>query len=294
MPISWYPGHMHKARKEIAKALMQTDMVLELLDARAPLSSANPLLRSMAEHLPTLTILTKADLADPESTRVWQEFINARPNSLCLISSADKIPDPPALFRALQQLTDRQHSNKTSRARQILVIGIPNVGKSTLINHLAKRKVAKTGNEPAVTKGLQKVKLNDNWYLVDSPGMMWPKLENQVGAFNLACLGSIRNTAIDIEEIAWHLIERLSADNYSLLQRRYQLPWACPQTTELLLTAIAQKHGCLGKNASINWHRVAELVLDDFRSGRIGLITLEQPGDFDTDSKNASQGSNFQ
>ncbi|MEZ5492156.1 MAG: ribosome biogenesis GTPase YlqF [Gammaproteobacteria bacterium] len=274
MPISWYPGHMHKARKQLSATMRDTELVIEILDARAPQASSNPLLAELRGALPCIKVLNKADLANPELTRLWQRFFASQPNTRCLVNGLDKLLTRSALMSVCRELVTR--NTHPAHRHQVLITGIPNVGKSTFLNQILARKVARTGNEPAVTKGQQKVKLEENWFLVDSPGMMWPKLEDQQAAYRLAVLGSIRNTAIDLEDIGWFAAETLLAGFYLQLQSRYRLETR-PADTEELLTRIATGHGCLGRGGHVDWHKVSELLLGDLRSGRLGRITLENP-----------------
>ncbi|MCB1670037.1 MAG: ribosome biogenesis GTPase YlqF [Gammaproteobacteria bacterium] len=286
MPISWYPGHMHKARKQLTASMRDTDLVIEVLDARAPRASSNPLLAELRGSLPCLRILNKADLADPAVTRLWQQYYSVQPHSRCLLNGLDVPLTRQALMKACRQLVEQ--SSDPARRYQILITGIPNVGKSTLMNQLLARKIAKTGNEPAVTKGQQRVKLEAGWFIVDTPGMMWPRLEDQLAACRLAALGSIRNTALDLEEIGWQTAEFLLADFYPQLASRYQLKQR-PAGVEELLTGIAATHGCLARGGHVDWHRVSELLLDDLRSGRLGRISLETPS-HNSDMDRTDQG----
>ena len=274
MTISWYPGHMHKARKQLIEAMRSTDVVIEVLDARAPVASTNPLLTELRGQLPFIQILNKTDLADPELTAIWQQTLSNKKSTHCLLNCQDNPISRAELLTACRSLVAQ--SDHPAKTYQILITGIPNVGKSTLLNQLLARKVAKTGNEPAVTKGQQRVKLDEGWFLVDTPGMMWPKLEDQNAAYRLACLGTIRNTAIDLEDIGWFAAELLLEGFYQSLKQRYKLS-SRPADAEQLLTAIAKTHGCLARGGSVDWHRVSELLLDDLRSGRLGRLTLETP-----------------
>jgi len=265
---------MHKARKQLTEAMRNTDIVVEVLDARAPQSSANPLLAELRGQLPCIRILNKADLADPQLTSLWHKSMASQPASRCLLNGYDKQLSRSELMTACRELIEE--SDNPARTYQVLITGIPNVGKSTLLNQILSRKVARTGNEPAVTKGQQRVKIEEGWFLVDTPGMMWPKLEDQQAAYRLASLGTIRNTAIDLEDIGWFAAEMLLTDFYPLLEARYGLT-SKPAETEELLTTLARSHGCLSRGGSVDWHRVSELLLDDLRSGRLGRITLEKP-----------------
>jgi ribosome biogenesis GTPase A len=274
MKISWYPGHMHKARKQLAEAMRNTDVVIEVLDARAPAASTNPLLAELRGELPCIRILNKTDLADPDLTELWRKTLATQTASLCLLNGYDKRLSHSEFMAACRKLV--KSSNNPATTYQILITGIPNVGKSTLLNQILDRKIARTGNEPAVTKGQQRVKIEDRWFLVDTPGMMWPRLEDQQAAYRLACLGTIRNTAIDLGDIGWFAAQMLLEDFYPQLEARYQLI-AKPAGAEELLTVLARTHGCLARGGSVDWHRVSELLLDDLRSGRLGRITLETP-----------------
>jgi len=274
MSISWYPGHMNKARKELAKTMLNTDVVVEVLDARTPLASANPLLRELRDKVPCLKILNKSDLANPDITQKWCEKLNQPPQSLCLTNGLDRPLNKQDILTACRQLVPPKTSPISKY--QVLITGIPNVGKSSLLNQILARKIAKTGNEPTVTKGQQRVKLDDDWILIDTPGMMWPKLEDQVAAYRLASTGTIRNTAVEAEDIAWFTAELLLRDFYSLLEDRYELS-VTPDSVENFLEQVAIKKGCLGKGGAVDWHKVSELLLNDFRSGRLGRISLEKP-----------------
>jgi len=265
---------MHKARKQLAEAMRNTDVVVEVLDARAPLASANPLLAELRGRLPCIRILNKTDLADPQLTGLWYKSLAGQPASRCLLNGYDQQLSRSDLMVACRSLIEE--TANPARTYQILITGIPNVGKSTLLNQILARKVAKTGNEPAVTKGQQRVKIDERWFLVDTPGMMWPRLEDQQAAYRLACLGTIRNTAVDLADIGWFAAQMLLDDFYPLLQVRYKLT-SKPNEVEELLTIIARSHGCLSRGGSVDWNRVSELLLDDLRSGRLGKITLENP-----------------
>lgn len=271
MTISWYPGHMFKANKEMAKIIKEIDVIIEILDARMPAASANPLLRKMRGSKPCLQILNKADMAQPEITREWLKYLNAQPNTRAIANGNDLRLPASAIVNQCELLISLERPRK----RQAMIVGIPNVGKSTLMNQIAGRKVARTGNEPAVTKGQQRIRLSDDWYLLDTPGVLWPKLEDQQAAYRLACSGAIRNTAMEFEDVAMFAAEFLLRDFPDRLRDRYGLK-ELPGTAEALLEKLAVSKAYT-KGGHVDWHRISELLLNDFRAGKLGRITLERP-----------------
>lgn len=273
MAINWYPGHMHKANKELAKLLPNCQLVIEVLDARIPAASSNPKLDELCRGLPRLKILNKADLADPGVVSAWQESFNRLPHCYCLQSSVEHRLEKSDLLEAIARLGLEASEG---RSGQIVIVGIPNVGKSTLLNHLAGRKLARTGNEPAVTKGQQRIRLDEHWYLVDTPGLLWPRLEDQQAAYRLAMTGTIRNTAIDLEDVAWFAAELLLAQYPDRLAERYGIAADC-DSVESCFETIARARGALGRGGSLDWHKTAELLLNDLRSGKLGTLSLEKP-----------------
>ena len=275
MPISWYPGHMHKARKELARAMGESDLLIEVLDARTPLASSNPMLADIRGARPCLRILNKADLADLEITRHWLDHFRQSPGNACLVNGLDQRINKADIVAACEQLAGYPE-HAPGKTRQAFITGIPNVGKSTLLNQIVDRKLAKTGNEPAVTKGQQRVRLNENWALIDTPGLLWPRLADQDAAYRLACTGTIRNTAVDAEDIAWFAAEMLLDRFYDKVQSRYHLPDK-PESAEQLLLAIAKQRGCISRQGTVDWHKTAEQLLNDFRTGRLGRLSLESP-----------------
>lgn len=274
MPISWYPGHMHKAGKELKKIVGATQAFIEVRDARIPLASANPLLDELAGDKPALIILNKEDLADSNTTENWLQYFNRQESRACISTGPDKQNLTTLVVQELEKLLIG--STHQSDKNQALIFGVPNVGKSTLLNALTGRKIAKTGNEPAVTRALQRVRLSDNWYLVDSPGMMKPRLDDQHAALLLALTGTIRQTAVDLAEIGWLSGEFLLAEQPNALLERYGIK-DTPTTTEELMELIALSVGGLSKKGSVNWARAAESLLNDYRSGKLGRMSLEHP-----------------
>jgi ribosome biogenesis GTPase A len=270
---------MHKASKELVKLMQKTHAFIEVLDARTPHSSTNPLLADIRGKLPCIRILSKADLAEDMITKAWYQYFSKMDNSACLINGYDSPLERSDIVRVAKPLVKKLWENEPAdlpRNVQLVIGGIPNAGKSTLMNQLMDRKVANTGNEPAITKGQQRVTLDEGWYLVDTPGMMWPKLEDQTCAYRLAATGTIRNTAVDAVDIAWWLAEMLIADYPDRIRERYQASHN-ENTAELLMDKIAKLRGCLGKGGRADLHKTSELLLNDFRSGKLGRFTLESP-----------------
>lgn len=266
---------MHKAKKELIKTLSSVHAVIEVVDARAPAASTNPLLQELAADKPTLKIMNKADLADDNTTQRWRDYFNSQEKQTCLVATLDKQTINTTIVAALERLSPATDSD-ISLNQLCLIIGIPNAGKSTLINAIAGRKAAKTGNEPAVTKGQQRIKLDQRWILIDSPGMMWPNLENHRQALCLALTGAIRQTALDIEEIGWLSAELLLELEPGALLSRYGIA-AIPDSTENLMESIAAHIGARNKGGGIDWHKTSEALLNDYRSGKLGRISLEAP-----------------
>ena len=277
MAIQWFPGHMNKAKKAIADRLKSVDMVIEMLDARLPASSENPLLAQLSKGKPKLKILNKQDLADPERTAVWLDYFNSREqtNAIALDSSEKSAaPKITAACRAL--VPNRKGIDKPLR---VLICGIPNVGKSTLINGMVGKKSAKTGNEPGITKAEQRLFLADDFWLYDTPGMLWPKIIVEQSGYNLAASGAVGRNALDEEEVALELLDYLRRHYLPLLQARYAAdkdPSSHWDDTSWL-EWIARKRGALLGGGRVNYQKAAENVLTDFREGAIGRITLETP-----------------
>lgn len=274
MQIQWYPGHMHKAGKEIKEILPKTDIVIEVLDARIPFSSANPLLASLRGDKPCLKVLSKSDLADPELTAVWQDYLEREQGvkTLALTSrEPEKIRKIPALCRNM--LAGQMQNDRIVHA---LIMGIPNVGKSTLINILAGRTVAKTGNEPAVTKTQQRIAIGSNVVLLDTPGMLWPNIENRHSGLRLAATGAIKDTALHHEAVAAFVAGYLNRQYPDCLRERFRLE-RIPESDEAVLEAIGRKRGCLRAGGQMDLDKAAKILLAEFRAGTVGRVTLETP-----------------
>jgi len=272
MPMQWYPGHMAKARRELAAAIPMQDLVIEVLDARLPRASANPLIAELLGDKPCLRVLTKADLADPAITDAWlRHFARDRR----ILAAALTTETPKETRSLVAELAQRLAPRKPLRA---LIAGVPNVGKSTLINTLMNRAVAVVGNKPAVTKGQQQVVLSNGTVLSDTPGIMWPKIDDEDVALRLALAGSIPDTAIDYV-IVGTFAARLLLERYpDRLSLRFKLD-ALPDAPQELLCEIGRRRGCLRSGGVIDLHKASEILVHELRSGGLGRISLEAPLD---------------
>lgn len=271
--INWFPGHMHKARKEIAELIAEVDIVIEVLDARLPRSSENPLVQSLRRGKPVLKLLNKADLADPLVTQSWLEEFNAQPGVTAIaLTTSDKGAVKRIPQYCKQAVPARAEKERPVRA---MIMGIPNVGKSTLINALLGRKIAKVGNEPAVTKANKRYSEFQGMVLSDTPGILWPKIEDQDSGYRLAVSGAIKDTAIDYEMVAVYGAGFILDTYPERLQERYKLK-ALPDTGEGLLDAIGRKRGCLRPGGVVDTYKAAEILMNEMRSGMLGRISFEQ------------------
>jgi ribosome biogenesis GTPase A len=274
MLIQWYPGHMHKASKEIKETLPQVDLIIEILDARIPFSSQNPMLATLRGDKPCIKILSKSDLADPEITQQWQTYLEQEQGVKTLAVTIEH----PEKIRQLPDLCHKMLPAKALSSRLIntLIMGIPNVGKSTLINILAGRMIAKTGNEPAITKMQQRIAIDNGIILLDTPGLLWPNVENKNSGYRLATTGAIKDTAINHEQIASFAAEYLLHHYPDYLKTRFQLE-QLPETEQQLMDAIGKNRGCLRSGGRVDMDKVSKILLAEFRAGIIGRISLETP-----------------
>lgn len=272
--INWYPGHMHKASKEMRNIVPHVDLIIEVLDARIPFSSENPMIGDIRGDKPCIKVLSKSDLADPEMTKQWQDYLE-QDKGVKTIALTTEEPDK---MRELLSLCHKMVPAKSGGERRIeaMIMGIPNVGKSTLINNLAGRMIAKTGNEPAVTKNQQRIKLDQGILLLDTPGVLWPKLENKHGGYRLAITGAIKETAVSNDDIAMYAVDYFRQTYPELLKQRYNLT-ELPEDEQQLLEAIGAKRGCLRGGGRVDLDRAAKILLTEFRDITIGRITLETP-----------------
>ena len=274
--INWYPGHMKKTRELIAENLKLVDLVVELLDARIPLSSRNPVIGELTGSKTRLTVLNKADLADPGSTVQWQKKL-AENGDFVLALNSSSGEGVKLLLKELEKIQDEKNKDRERKKKlRMMIVGIPNVGKSSLINRLTGSKSAKTGDKPGVTRGKQWLTLSNGMMLLDTPGILWPKFEDKEVALNLAFCGSIKDEIMDVSELGLELIARLGSVAPELLCGRYKLE--CIEETPLLtMEAIAKKRGFIMGGGRTDYERTARTVLDEFRSAVIGRISLEKP-----------------
>ncbi len=280
MAIQWFPGHMHATRKAIKERMKQgIDVVIELIDARLPGSSANPLLASLTDGKPSLKLLNKQDLADPARTQLWLDHYNALPGIRALPLDAGNKAPAKALVAACRELAPLRGG--MSKPLRILICGIPNVGKSTLINTLVGKKSAKTGDEPGITKVEQRITLDQDAYLFDTPGMLWPRISIPESGYNLAASGAVGRNALDEEEVALELLDYLRLNYAPLLQARYRLEGSIESLkVDELLEAIGRKRGAVLGGGRVNLQKAAEILMYEFRQGVLGRITLETPEEF--------------
>ena len=278
MAIQWFPGHMNLTRKAIAERIKDIDVVIEVLDARLPASSANPLLAEMTGHKPTVKILNKQDMADPARTQAWLDHYNAIPGTRALALKASDGGATQMLAPACHALAPGRGG--LAKPMRVLTCGVPNVGKSTLINSLTGKRQAKTGDEAGITKLEQRITLADDFYLYDTPGMLWPRIVVTQSGFNLAASGAIGRNAYDEEEVALELLDYLRRHYAALLQARYKIAGADEMKDEEVLEAIGRQRGALLGKGKINTQKAAEIVITEFRTEVLGRITLETPEEY--------------
>ncbi len=280
MAIQWFPGHMHLTRQAIAERIEDIDVVIELLDARLPGSSANPMLAELTRGKPALKILNKQDLADPLRTEAWLAHHQALPATQALALDASEAAPARRLIKACRDLAPQRVG--LSRPMRVLICGIPNVGKSTLINTLVGKRAARTGDEAGITRSEQRIALDDDFYLWDTPGVLWPRITVEEGGYHLAASGAIGRNAYDEQEVALELLRRLLAAYPDLLALRYRVEVQGLDDEAALsaLSAIARRRGAVAAGGRLDLHKAAEALLHDFRAGSIGRITLETPQEF--------------
>ncbi|GKT12175.1 MAG: ribosome biogenesis GTPase A [Thiomicrorhabdus sp.] len=274
MAIQWFPGHMHKAQKEVREIFNQVDVFIEVLDARIPFSSQNPMIEDIRGDKPTIKILNKTDLADPIKTEAWQAYLEQEDQVKTLAFNSQVGDKREQMISMIKKLVpEKIDSVKTIHA---LIIGIPNVGKSTLINNITGRTIAKTGNEPAVTKNQQRIKLEEGITLIDTPGMLWPNIENANSGYRLAITGGIKETAFELPDVASYAAEYLLAAYPNELKERFNLK-ALPHTDIDFLEAIGRQRGCLRSGGMVDLDKISRIFIVEFRDMVLGPMTLETP-----------------
>lgn len=279
MNIQWYPGHMTKAVRMMQENIKLIDLIIELVDARIPFRSRNPDIDELGKNKSRIVLLNKSDLADPVWNRQWMEYFQKQGAYVLEINSKTG-----AGIKAINGLVQEACREKLERDRKrgivnrpvrAMVAGIPNVGKSTFINAFAGKACTKTGNKPGVTKGKQWIRLNKNLELLDTPGILWPKFEDQQVGLHLAYIGSVNDEVIVLEELACHLLDTLHQLYPKAVEERYHIEWKEKSVENL--EEIARSRGCFQKGETLDLKKAAGILLDDFRSGRLGRMTLERP-----------------
>ena len=278
--INWYPGHMARARREIAESVKLVDVVIEIIDARIPIASRNPILNEIIGDRPRIVVLNKADLADSDANKKWVQKLKSN-NQTAIIADSNKGKGVNDVVEAALSLMKDKIEKQSAKGRtgisiKAMIVGIPNVGKSTFINKIAGKQTAEVSNKPGVTRKNQWVRLNDKIQLLDTPGVLWPKFDNAITARHLAYIGTIKDEILDVEELALSLLEELVLKYKKNVYERYKIDenFTYEMTVELM-EEIGRKRGCLVRGGEVDYTKVANIILDDFRTGKIGLITLE-------------------
>lgn len=279
MTIQWFPGHMAKAKREIEEKLPLVDLVVELLDARSPISSRNPMLQEIIQEKQLFVLLMKNDLANPTETTKWLDYFQEQKTPALAIN----VNHHQNLQKAMQQMKELGiEKQKKARIRGIkerpvraMILGIPNVGKSTLINRLANRKAARIGDRPGITRHQQWIKVEDLFELLDTPGILWPKFEDRLTGLRLAALGTLQDHMIPIQDVAAFVIQFMQEENPAVLAERFSLD---PEINDMweIFEIIGKKRGALQSGGRVNFDQVAQIILRDLRTGRLGGVTLEK------------------
>lgn len=286
MTIQWFPGHMAKARRQIEERLKLIDIVIELLDARIPISSRNPMIDEILRGKRRLVVLNKCDLADPDITDAWvRYFADKGLDALPIDASSGRNVGQilPRSKKILQDKIDAQiRKGITPRAIRALIVGIPNVGKSTLINRMAGRNIAQTGDRPGVTKAQQWIKAGGEMELLDTPGILWPKFEDQTVGLRLAATGAIKEEILNVEDVAFYAIKELIVHYEAAFKERYSLQFEQPDLDNPheiveIMEAVGRRRGCLMSGGVIDLEKASQIILRDLRSGKLGRISLDRP-----------------
>lgn len=274
MSIQWFPGHMHQAQQQIEKVLPRIDLVIELLDARIPHSSENPLLAELRGKKPCLKVLSKSDLADPEHTKRWQAHFERETGVRARPISTEQAGTIVRLTEVCQKMIPARSG--VGKPVRTMIAGVPNVGKSTLINILAGRKVVKVGNEPAITKSQREVNVGRGVVALDTPGVLWPRIESEQSGYRLAAVGSVKESALEFADVVYHLSDYLLDNYFAGIAERYKIEER-PAGPVALLEAVGRRRGCLVKGGEVDYDRAAKVFITDLRSGALGPLTLETP-----------------
>lgn len=280
--IQWYPGHMTKTRRQIEADLKQVDAVCEIVDARIPMSSRNPDIDSICGAKPRIIVLNRMDLADPVATRRWAEHFRSKGIAVVATDCKSKkgIKDfQPAVRNVLQEKIQRNAAKGMNRPVRIMIVGIPNVGKSTFINQISGRKGAKAENRPGVTRGKQWVTVDSNFLLLDTPGILWPKFDDPNVGLKLAYTGAVKEDILDLEDLASRLMALLWSRYPDAVKQRYGIDAPADASGYELLEAAARKRGFLMARGELNTERMAKVLVDEYRSAKLGRFTLEEPED---------------
>lgn len=283
MTIQWFPGHMAKARRQVTEKLKLVDIIFELVDARIPYSSRNPMIDEIIQHKPRLVLLNKADMADREVTKQWIQYFGSNGIKAIAINSQAGVGMKEIVHAAqeiLQEKFDRMKAKGVKpRAIRAMIVGIPNAGKSTLINRLAKKNIAKTGNTPGVTKAQQWIKVGKELELLDTPGILWPKFEDQEVGLKLALTGAIKDTILNLQDVAVYALRFLEKKYPERLKERFKLE-DIPEDIVEIFDEIGNQRGCFMSGGAIDYDKVTELIIREFRTEKLGAISLEQPGEW--------------
>lgn len=285
MNINWYPGHMKKTMDNIRASLKLVDIVGEIIDARIPISSKNPVIDDVLKDKPRIMILNKSDMANENETRKWLNYYRSKGYGAVVIDALHSKGLDKIYPLAKEMLADKfkklEEKNLSSKTIRMMIVGIPNVGKSTFINTVSKRKSAKIGDRPGVTKQVQWIKTKNDLELLDTPGVLWPKFEDEQTGLHLAFTGAIKDEIMDIENLAFRFIDELNKRDINILKNRYNLSEDFYEDTLFLLDEIGRNRGAILKKNEIDYFKVANLVFDDFRKVKLGRITLETVEDLE-------------
>ncbi len=283
MQFQWYPGHMTKAKRQMQEDIKLIDLIIELVDARIPISSRNPDIDELGKHKSRLILMNKADLADAKRTEIWNSYFKSKGYFVVCIDARSKTGMKLIQNEIMEACKEKMERDRRrgikNRPVRGMVVGIPNVGKSTFINTFAGKACTKTGNKPGVTKGKQWIRLNKNVELLDTPGILWPKFEDQTVGLKLALTGSIKDEILNVDELAMLFLEQVLPDYPGILTNRYEIEEN--KEAAVMLEEIAKKRNCRKKGDELDYSKAAALLIDEFRSGKLGRMTIELPKEWE-------------